>query len=199
MSHPSLSQPKPRQNNKRSWWRKKRYLIPGGMIIAIGALNPGLDRSPSTVGAPISAPTVVNLKSAPSSQAPQTGNESERTVPPQTSITTAPQPVAAPQKKTEPAKDQPARKQPVAAAPQAPAPVAAEPQKRQAAAKKAETVAKQKKKPHSATGGSDQRSSGGYFKNCAAAKAAGAAPLRRGHPGYSRALDRDGDGIACER
>lgn len=199
MSHPSLSQPKPRQNNKRSWWRKKRYLIPGGMIIAIGALNPGLDRSPSTVGAPISAPTVVNLKSAPSSQAPQTGNESERTVPPQTSVTTATQPVAALQKKTEPAKDQPVRKQPAAAAPKAPAPVPSEPQKRQAAVKKAETAAIPKKKSKSAAGSGAQKSPESYFKNCAAAKAAGAAPLRRGHPGYSRNLDRDGDGIACER
>lgn len=38
-----------------------------------------------------------------------------------------------------------------------------------------------------------------YYKNCAAAKAAGAAPLRTGDPGYSSKLDRDGDGVACER
>ncbi|MEU0541286.1 excalibur calcium-binding domain-containing protein [Nocardia sp. NPDC005978] len=37
------------------------------------------------------------------------------------------------------------------------------------------------------------------YKNCAAVKAAGAAPLRRGDPGYSTSLDRDGDGIACEK
>jgi hypothetical protein len=37
-----------------------------------------------------------------------------------------------------------------------------------------------------------------YYKNCAAAKAAGAAPLRRGDPGYRSGLDRDGDGVACE-
>jgi hypothetical protein len=34
--------------------------------------------------------------------------------------------------------------------------------------------------------------------NCAAARAAGAAPLHRGDPGYRPGLDRDGDGIACE-
>ncbi|KAB8185251.1 calcium-binding protein, partial [Lysobacter maris] len=28
--------------------------------------------------------------------------------------------------------------------------------------------------------------------------AAGAAPVRRGDPGYARHLDRDGDGIGCE-
>jgi len=38
----------------------------------------------------------------------------------------------------------------------------------------------------------------GGFRNCAAARAAGAAPVRRGEPGYGPHLDRDGDGIACE-
>lgn len=37
-----------------------------------------------------------------------------------------------------------------------------------------------------------------YYPNCAAARADGAAPLHRGDPGYSRKLDRDGDGTACE-
>lgn len=37
-----------------------------------------------------------------------------------------------------------------------------------------------------------------YYPNCAAARAAGAAPIRRGQPGYRPGLDRDGDGIACE-
>jgi hypothetical protein len=37
-----------------------------------------------------------------------------------------------------------------------------------------------------------------YYPNCAAARAAGAAPVRRGQPGYARHLDRDGDGVGCE-
>lgn len=37
-----------------------------------------------------------------------------------------------------------------------------------------------------------------YYANCAAARAAGAAPVLAGQPGYSRKLDRDGDGIGCE-
>ena len=37
-----------------------------------------------------------------------------------------------------------------------------------------------------------------YFKNCAQARAAGAAPIYRGEPGYRGKLDRDGDGVACE-
>lgn len=37
-----------------------------------------------------------------------------------------------------------------------------------------------------------------YYPNCAAARAAGAAPIYRGQPGYGTHLDRDGDGKACE-
>ena len=37
-----------------------------------------------------------------------------------------------------------------------------------------------------------------YYSSCAVARAAGAAPIRRGSPGYRSKLDADGDGIACE-
>lgn len=52
----------------------------------------------------------------------------------------------------------------------------------------------------SVTGGSSSGGSGGstYYENCSAARAAGAAPVRRGDPGYGRHLDRDGDGVGCE-
>ena len=36
------------------------------------------------------------------------------------------------------------------------------------------------------------------YANCTEARNAGAAPVRRGDPGYSSRLDRDGDGIGCE-
>ncbi|WP_369941703.1 excalibur calcium-binding domain-containing protein [Xanthomonas medicagonis] len=36
------------------------------------------------------------------------------------------------------------------------------------------------------------------FANCSEARAAGAAPVRRGDPGYAPKLDRDNDGIGCE-
>ena len=36
------------------------------------------------------------------------------------------------------------------------------------------------------------------YRSCAEVKAAGKAPIRMGDPGYSKSLDRDGDGIACE-
>ena len=38
-----------------------------------------------------------------------------------------------------------------------------------------------------------------YYANCAAARAAGAAPLYRDQPGYRSKMDGDGDGVACER
>jgi len=37
-----------------------------------------------------------------------------------------------------------------------------------------------------------------YYANCSEARAAGAAPVRRGDPGYASHLDRDNDGIGCE-
>jgi len=46
---------------------------------------------------------------------------------------------------------------------------------------------------HSGTGGGTV-----YYQNCDAARAAGAAPVHRGDPGYGAHLDRDGDGTACE-
>lgn len=38
-----------------------------------------------------------------------------------------------------------------------------------------------------------------YYKNCTEARNAGAAPVYAGGPGYGRHLDRDGDGIGCEK
>jgi hypothetical protein len=37
-----------------------------------------------------------------------------------------------------------------------------------------------------------------YYENCDAARAAGAAPVYRGEPGYRAGLDRDDDGVGCE-
>lgn len=50
----------------------------------------------------------------------------------------------------------------------------------------------------SGSSGRQPASSGVYYRNCTEVRAAGAAPLRVGEPGYARHLDRDGDGIACE-
>ncbi|MCB5424118.1 excalibur calcium-binding domain-containing protein [Altererythrobacter sp. CC-YST694] len=52
--------------------------------------------------------------------------------------------------------------------------------------------------PRPASAGKSGRSAGTYCANCAQARAAGAAPLGRGDPGYRAGLDRNDDGIACE-
>ena len=51
-------------------------------------------------------------------------------------------------------------------------------------------------------GATKKRSAGNsttvYFKSCKEARAAGYSDIKKGEPGYSSKLDRDGDGIACE-
>lgn len=42
------------------------------------------------------------------------------------------------------------------------------------------------------------RATGSAFSSCAAARAAGAAPMYSARPGYNPNLDGDNDGIACE-
>ena len=61
-----------------------------------------------------------------------------------------------------------------------------------------EEVAAAKEKPKQETVQQKPAQQTVYYKNCSAARAAGAAPLYRGDPGYRPALDRDGDGVACE-
>ncbi|GGT31868.1 hypothetical protein GCM10010271_39870 [Streptomyces kurssanovii] len=51
------------------------------------------------------------------------------------------------------------------------------------------------------SGESDSGSGGDadvYYENCTAARAAGAAPVHRGEPGYGSHLDRDNDGTGCD-
>lgn len=40
-------------------------------------------------------------------------------------------------------------------------------------------------------------SAGWSYRNCAAARAVGAGPIRKGQPGYGSHLDPDNDGIVC--
>ena len=82
---------------------------------------------------------------------------------------------------------------------------AAEEQARQEAARAAEEQTQQQEAQQQDQTESDQTqeqsggSSGTYYANCKEARAAGAAPLYRGEPGYREKLDRDNDGIACEK
>ena len=58
-----------------------------------------------------------------------------------------------------------------------------------------------KRKRRATNSGGSKGGSGGAdrsFSSCKQARAAGYSRMRRGDPGYSAKLDRDGDGIACE-
>ena len=44
----------------------------------------------------------------------------------------------------------------------------------------------------------DGQESNVFYQNCSAVRAAGAAPIHIGDPGWDRKFDRDGDGIGCE-
>jgi len=44
----------------------------------------------------------------------------------------------------------------------------------------------------------EARQSSAYYPNCSAARAAGAAPIYAGQPGYREEMDGDLDGVACE-
>jgi len=61
--------------------------------------------------------------------------------------------------------------------------------------KQAKQVEKAKKKAKKANNPAPTYA---YYDNCAAARAAGAAPVYAGDPGYGSHLDRDGDGVGCE-
>jgi hypothetical protein len=50
------------------------------------------------------------------------------------------------------------------------------------------------KKKRSAASGSNRR-----FRSCEDAQKAGFTHMRRGQAGYSKGLDRDGDGVACDK
>ncbi len=51
-----------------------------------------------------------------------------------------------------------------------------------------------KKKKRAASSGAGRK-----FGSCKAARKAGYTHMRRGQPGYSTNLDRDGDGVACDK
>jgi Excalibur calcium-binding domain len=51
-----------------------------------------------------------------------------------------------------------------------------------------------KKKKGAASSGNGHK-----FSSCKAARKAGYTHMRRGRPGYSTNLDRDGDGVACDK
>ena len=69
---------------------------------------------------------------------------------------------------------------------------------REQEAKSALALEKAREKKESAKPKTPKVTANTYYKNCTAVRNAGADPIYKGDPGYSRKLDRDGDGVACE-
>ena len=172
------------ERQARTWWKRKRALIPTAVVglLAINAANtPRANRvatSPATtIAAQVLAAEVTSTVVASSSTSaltPTTVAAPASTAAPTTAATAI---VA-----TTPAAAEPPQVLPIAA-PLDTEPPAAEPEPSTTARTTAATTV---------------RAASVYFQNCADARAAGAAPLRRGDPGYRDALDRDHDGTACE-
>ncbi|MEH7787032.1 excalibur calcium-binding domain-containing protein [Bacillus thuringiensis] len=74
-----------------------------------------------------------------------------------------------------------------------------EEQKRQADEQARKQQQEEQKAQQTQTQPASGNTSSAYYKNCAAVRAAGKAPLHKGQPGYDSHLDRDGDGVACEK
>jgi type IV secretory pathway VirB10-like protein len=83
-----------------------------------------------------------------------------------------------------------------AAAEQAAKQKAAEAKRQEAARQRAAAKAEAERK--AAEEQKQQQNTNVYYENCDAVRAAGAAPIPQGDPGYARHLDRDGDGVGCE-
>jgi len=56
-----------------------------------------------------------------------------------------------------------------------------------------------RKNPANPPSAGSPRTSSPYYRNCTEPRSAGAAPIYRGGPAHRPELDRDGDGVACER
>lgn len=135
-----------------------------------------------TVTVTASAPTLAAPSSTPS---PTPVSASPTPVSPSVSAPASVPPVAAPAQPQDP-QAPPSR-------PHAPAPARADDGKAGTSDDAPAAVG-------ASSGGSSTSGGGGraYYRNCTAVRDAGAAPIRRGDPGFDSHLDRDGDGIACE-
>ncbi|MGC9933782.1 excalibur calcium-binding domain-containing protein [Priestia aryabhattai] len=71
--------------------------------------------------------------------------------------------------------------------------------KQQAEAEQARKEAEEKAQAEAQAQQQQQQTQTVYFKNCTEARAAGAAPVYQGQPGYAKHLDRDGDGVGCDQ
>lgn len=150
--------------------------------VAVFSSTPPQDQAAPASSAPAPAPALPDAVAQPA-----TSPQPVVAAPP-VDAATVPAPVSRQAQPTK-APEKPVQPKPVASQPIAPRPPAA-----------AQPAAPQPAAPKPAAPRPGAGSGGGapFYKTCADARAAGAAPLRRGDPGYREELDRDGDGKACE-
>lgn len=137
------------------------------------------EQTPSSVSA---------SSSARSTSASPSPTESPSPSPSQTPSPTAsptPEPVKTPEAVTPVAEQKPVPAEDTQPATEAPAPARQTPVQQEPVQQKPVVV-------------ETPANTGVYYKNCDEARAAGAAPIHKGQPGYAAHLDRDGDGVACE-
>ncbi|MCK9877314.1 excalibur calcium-binding domain-containing protein [Frankia sp. Ag45/Mut15] len=189
----------------RLWgWTRRHPIISGIvggfwlLIILIVLTAPKKD--PSTVGASADAPVVSSPSPTASagSPSPQPTATSATPAPP---VTTAAAPVAPATTRAAAAAVRPA----VTSAPPAQAAAAppAQPQRNvippaQQQAPPVQQAPAAQQPAAQAPPPAQENPTSVYYANCDAVRAAGAAPLYQGQPGYRAPLDRDHDGVACD-
>lgn len=163
-----------------SWLKKKRVLLPlagVALLTAIGATQPQEPPEPTAAEStpiedelPRASTTTSERISTATTLPPTTSKAAPTTAPPPPATTAAPVTVAAPTTTV--------KVQAFVATTAAPPPTTAAPPPTTAA---------------------PPTTAGAYYANCDEARAAGAAPIQRGEPGYRAGLDRDNDGTACDK
>ena len=177
-----------------------------GIGVAVAGLILGmLGVGPSAASDPASARQAVGaLATSTPATATRTVNVTITAVATTTEVSTAPAPPPVPVTQTEtvtipapvaaaveePAVEEPAVEVPAVVAP-APEPEVVAPQTQAAPAPQALV-------PQTPQQTSRPQAAAASYANCTEAWDAGAAPIRRGEPGYAAKLDRNDDGVACE-
>jgi Excalibur calcium-binding domain/Protein of unknown function (DUF2510) len=176
----------PIKRQERAWWKRKRVLIPAAVmgIVVINVAN--TPRSVRVATSPATTiATQVLAAEVTSTVVPSSSTTAEIRTTVATPASTVPTTSAATTAATTSDATAPPQVLPIAA-PVDTEPPAAEPETSTAATAEQTTATK------------TAQAASVYFNSCAEARAAGAAPLKRGDPGYRAGLDRDNDGIACE-
>lgn len=220
MPWPDGAQQAPRQTSGRRP-RRRTWLIPVatavvGFVAGATVQNgqtPTLTAAEAAAGVPATPVTVTRTLNptpgpTPSSSSPSAASTSPSPATASATPTVTSSAVKAPFAAPAPSGAAPGSAAPSSAAPQKPArttaPKNTSKSKTTAKAKPTKkTTKKPTKKPaksatRKATKPPAKTSGSVYYANCSAVRSAGAAPLYRGEPGYRSALDRDGDGVACE-